>query len=529
MRQNPTALFKITTNLFGNTVSLIIMINLILAAVALFKDVFMASYLGTSSQADAFLLAYFLPDTVGNNLLASSLGIACVPVFSRLFVANEHYRLNKSITVIILYFMVFSVLLLIFFSLASKPIINNLGTGFSEYTRSLCTELFMIILPIIVAFPMITVGTSVLQVSNRFNIPALAPVLFNLVLLIGTLYVYLLPVPIQQGVYLLAASVLIGVIVMLALIWLAIRKYRIKVLVWPRFSELIRPAGDIREILRIFFPYLLILLSSQIVFTVERYLASKLEVGSIAGLNYAFRLAQFPLWVFVAAVSTVAFPSMSKATGLGHAEELKETLGKSLFLVFIVTLPLTVCLFFLRVPIISMLLQRGSFDDTSVKITAGILAGYTLTIVSQGIVLICLRAFLAIGRIFIPLLAVLISSGLTILFDYLLVDIIGSAGLGYGAAIGALVNSVALFYLINRELNLDMGRQLSNFMKVLVANLPVILVMALFCKVWYFMVAPSGFAFRVGYVFMVVVVGLPVYWVSLRLMGITVFTEDNCT
>jgi len=524
---NLKKIFISSDDRYHGAVSAVIVVNLFLAATALFKDVFTASYLGTSSQADAFLLAYFLPDMAGNNILANALGIACVPVFSRLLASGNSSRLAKSVTGVILYFAVFSFLLTVFSFLARNLIIDNLGPGLDAGTRTLCAKLFVVMLPILAAYPVIATGSAVMQVYGRFVIPAAAPVVFNLFFLGGLLYCSLLAKPLHTGVYVISVSILAGVTAMLALIWGSIRRNRIRVLVRPKMSEFLRPWQDVKDIFEIFFPYTLILMSSQLVFIVERYLASNLGVGTIAGLNYAFRLAQFPLWVFVSAVSVVVFPLMSRAAGTGRAGELKDTIGRSLRLVLIITVPLTICLFGLRVPVVSILLQRGSFEADSVQITAGILAGYALTVVSQGFSVICIRALLAFDRVLAALSAVLFSSGLNIVFDFYLVNVVGPAGLGYGAAAGALVNAAVLGFLLNRTLELDLNKRFGGFVKIAAANVPVLLVVWLFYKLWCFIGPDGGFAGRAGYAASVVMVGTPLYLASLRLMKIGVTDASN--
>lgn len=499
----------------------IVVINLVLAFTALLRDVFLASYLGTSSQADAFFLAYFIPDTVGNLLLAGALGVAAVPVFSRLYVANDNYRLNTVITNITIYFLLFSLFVMVISYIVRDNIIQFLGFGLGEESKTLCVRLLIIVLPTIVMFPFISIGISVLQVYERFYIPASVTVLFNLVFLGGILYAYLITMPLQKGVYLLAASVLAGVMAMVLLIFAAFKKYRIKVLVRPWASDIMDHSRELKEILKTFILYLSILVSTYMVYTIERFLASNLEVGSIAGLNYAFRLAQFPLWVFVSAVSAVALPSMSKANGLGRMEDLRKTLDKSLRLVFIITLPLSIIFYVLREPIVSIMLQRGSFDSGSVQVTAGILAGYSLTIVFQGVVFISLRAFLAAGRMLLPLVAVVISSAVNIVLDFHLVDVAGSAGLGYGAAIGALINSVMILFILKKEIRLDTAAQLNGFARILAASFPVYLLTALFNKTWLLLALDSGIILKMTFFLIVAATGLLIYWQSLKLMGVS--------
>jgi len=177
--------------------------------------------------------------------------------------------------------------------------------------------------------------------------------------------------------------------------------------------------------------------------------------------------------------------------------------------------------FVLRVPIVSFMLQRGSFDSGSVQVTAGILAGYSLTIVFQSVVFISLRAFLAAGRILSPLVVAVISSGVTIILDFYLVDVAGSAGLGYGAAIGALINSIMILFILKREIGLDTKAQLNGFARILMANFPVYLLIALTGKTLISILLYNSIFLNVAFFIIMSVAGLLIYWQSLKLMGVS--------
>lgn len=431
-------------------VETIILINLVLAVVAMFKDIFLASYLGTSSKADAFWLAFFLPDTMGQNLIGVALSAACIPVFSRLYVTKDYHRLRDTVTSVTVYFTTVTVILTVAFFYTRGFVIRSLGPTLDAEVLTLCTSLFTIMLPTIFLFPFVYVGTAVMQVHNRFNIPALVPVVYNLVLFCALLFGFFWQIPIDKGVYLLAAAVVVAAMAMLVLTGLGIKTNHIDVLELPGFSGLSRSSVFVKEIFNVFMPYLLILMSSQGIYFIERYLASGLAAGSVAGLNYAFRITQFPLWVFVAAVSTVSFPAMSKSIGLGQIDITKNTLIKSLRPVLVIILPLVIYLYVLREPVISVLFQRGSFDAKSVHMTAGVMAGYAISVISQGVVALCLRTLMALNHTLIALLFFMASAGLTILTDFQMVPKLGLAGLGYGAAIGSSVNAVILLFLLNR-------------------------------------------------------------------------------
>lgn len=506
----------------GGAIRSVAAINLALAAAALFKDIFMASYLGTSAEADALVLAYFIPDTVGNNLLASALGVACIPLFSRLYVAGDSRRLAGAVSACTVLFAAAATALTMFFYLGGRAVVDGLGAGMEKGARDLCLSLLAIILPALPLYPLVNIWGAALQVHNRFIFPALAPVLFNLVLLGSVLFLYLGSIPVQSGVHMVAGAILAGTAAMAATNLLAARRHRIGILAPPGRAVLLASWPDLKAVFSIFLPYLMILLTFQLVYAVERYLASGLEVGSIAGLNYAFRMSQFPLWVFVSAVSAVAYPSMAKATGTGRTGELRETAARSMWMVFAVTVPVAACMFILRVPAVSILLQRGSFDQYSVEITAGILAGYALGIVPQGVAAICLRAYLAAGKYHVPLMAMAASAGVNIALDFVLVARNGSAGLGYGAAAGALAGACILMFLLKRDLVPELALSPVKLAGMLAANLPVLLVAGLAYKAWP-LVGGAGPLGRLGYALGVVTLGLTLYLAGLRVAGLKEF------
>src|SRR5690554_1072407 len=125
--------------------------------------------------------------------------------------------------------------------------------------------------------------------------------------------------------------------------------------------------------LRIFLPYIVILFSLQAVYLAERYLVTAFDSGTTSALNYAFRLTQFPVWVFVSAVSIVILPSLSRHLAVGEVKEVRVVMVNAFRIVILVVLPSTLFLFLLREPLIIALFQRGAFDSRSVVLTTSIL------------------------------------------------------------------------------------------------------------------------------------------------------------
>ena len=419
---------------------LVILINLVLAVVAFGKDMFLAAYLGTSAEADAFLVSYFVVDTLGNNLLATALGIAGLPVLAGLKMQGLKQRFNKAVLAMAVFSLLAGGILTLLMWMGREPILDLFGSGLTPATVRLGTSVFSIILPAMVLFPLASVGTSILQVHGRFSLPALGPVVFNAVFLAGLIGLWQATIPPAQGVRWLGMAILAALCTMLITLWLPIFKsgqVRLGRLGWGLSSEL-------QAVFRRFLPYLAVIMSTQVTYAVERYLAAGQGIGNVAALNYAFRLVQFPIWVFVAAVSNVMFPAMAKAYSRGENPEFRRLVRKSLGACILVTVPVMLILFLGRRPIVALLFERGAFSAYSVGITATIMGGYTLTIVWQGVSTILLRALLSIGRTGLGTIAAWLAFIVNVGFDFSTVPVIGVSGIGYGAALGAFINALLL-------------------------------------------------------------------------------------
>ncbi|NLI92049.1 MAG: hypothetical protein GX434_07505 [Peptococcaceae bacterium] len=431
-------------------ITAIIGINLLLAFTSLLKDIFFASYLGTSSEADAFLLSYFIIDTVGNNLWAAALGVAFLPAFSEMSLKMGRMKADQMFGQISLLSVLTGVIFIVLFYLFRFWVVDFIGQGLEQQVRVLAGKLLVILLPALILFPLINVGISVLQVDRRFKLSAFSPVIFNSVLLGGTIIVWFASDVTEYGVMLLSGFILISVFIQFFYTWSLLGAAR-----FPKISSIFDIHGvktNMKKVSENFTPYFLVLLTSQVTYAVERYLASGLGEGTLAALNYAFRIVQFPVWVFIAAISAVAFPTLSRKLLLEGQEMFRMSVKQFLTVGLLLTIPMSIILFMLNTPIVSILFERGSFRHESTVMTSGIMSGYTLSIAWQGLSALLIRVCLLKDNKNLPLLAAVISMLVNILLDLLLVKDFGAAGLGYGAAIGTFVNFSILFLFLRKEL-----------------------------------------------------------------------------
>lgn len=139
---------------------------------------------------------------------------------------------------------------------------------------------------------------------------------------------------------------------------------------------------DARQVWVLFLPIWLGSLLGQVYIVVERALASGLAEGSLAALSFADKLRQLPLGLFVAAISTVLFPTLSELSAKGDKRGLEETLSSGLRLVALITVPAAFGLAMLREPIVRLLFERGAFDASSTATTAAVVLYYSIGIIA---------------------------------------------------------------------------------------------------------------------------------------------------
>lgn len=449
----------------NKAVGLVSFLNISLALLALTREILTASFLGTTAVADAFFLGYFLPDVVGNTTLGMATGLACIPVFSRNVAAMG--RAASSITLVVT---AGALLITTCCFFAAEPVIAWIGRGLTKETAELTLSLYRALLLLVILYPAYAIVSSLLQANLHFFTPGFGPVLFNALFVAALGALIIGKADGQKGAYVLALAICSGVAVMTAIQLIPLHALKFQ---WQRdFSyEHIKSFG------MLFFPIVLILLSNQSILLVERILAASSGPGGIAGLNYAYKLSQFPVWTFAAAAGAVIFPLLSKYSGAGELNNFKKVLDKNLRLIIFINTPLSLIIYAMHRQVIALFFKRGAFGDSSVEITAVILAGYSLSIAAQSAVYLLIRAFYALGRMGSVLLITLLATSMTIFLDLVLVRHAGLAGIGYGATAGSTLYAILLFYKLQRQTGYGAGPLLYFLAKLVAAGIPMVLTM----------------------------------------------------
>ncbi|MDQ7792867.1 MAG: lipid II flippase MurJ [bacterium] len=447
---------------YGRHVGTVILANAVLGVAAVAREVVLAANWGTSPLADAYLLAMYLPDFVGHLLVGSVLHLAAVPFLARAAHQSlEHLdRASRRLMVEVAVVMgVFAVAC----GIAAPSLIRLLGPGLTPAMQGQAVAFLRWMLPALVFYPLYGLGSGRHLARGSFWQPACGPVV------LATTVVVSLAVAARTGrLELMGLGHALGTAAMCAL-----QLGRWVVRPGPAMATAgFHPAPVYRAAL----PLGLAVVAGQFAVGVERAVASGLGAGTIAALNYAVKVVNFPLWIFVTAITTVTFAELSQHAADGDRPgAIRRTLA-ALRLVLFVSTPLAVATFFLRRQVLAVLFGYGAFDAAAVAISARVLAGYALFVPAGAIVFILSRSFHARSEFRVPLRAAVAGAGLMAALLVTMPARLGPAALGWAATGGAWLHAGVLGLVARSQLDVTWQRLGRGSAQLLVAVLPPALV-----------------------------------------------------
>jgi len=283
----------------------------------------------------------------------------------------------------------------------------------------------------------------VLNSLRHFAAPAAAPILLNVGIIAGALWIS----PwLSEPVVGVAIGVLIGGIlqILLQIPWIMKKGFSLRPLWMPR-----HPA--VKKIGLLMLPAIFGSAVYQLNQFIGTLLASFLPQGSISWLYYADRIVEFPLGVFAIAISTAALPSLAKQVAGKDLSDFRETLTHALRLVFFVTTPATVGMILLRIPIIEVFFQRGAFDRMSTLMTAQALLFYSLGLWAFSASRVMLSAFYAFQDTKTPVQVATITMIANALLSLLLMGPLRHGGLALSLSLSSTLQLLLLVFILRRR------------------------------------------------------------------------------
>ncbi|MGH7259395.1 MAG: murein biosynthesis integral membrane protein MurJ [Nitrospiraceae bacterium] len=434
------------------------------------RDMVLARLFGATASADAFFVAYRIPNLLRELFAEGSMSAAFIPVFT------EYHALREKKNAWELANAVFTTLLTIVTAItllgivAAPGIVWLLAPGFHGHPDKLAltTLLTRIMFPYLICISLAALAMGVLNSLRAFAAPALSPVFFNIFIIGCALF---LAPSFPEPILAVAIGVVAGGAAQFAmqLPGLALRGM---VFGW-RFQP---GHPGVRRIGALMVPSLLGLSVTQINITVSTVLASFFD-GGPTYLFYGMRLIQFPLGIFGVALATAILPTLSTQAARGALDELRGTLAFGLRMILFIILPAMLGLILLRQPIVHLFFEHGSFTAEDTLATATAVLCYAVGLWAFAGVRIIVAAFYSLQDTVTPAVVAAVAVLANLAFSILLMDRLESAGLALATALASMVNVSLLVAVLNRRLGgvdwFSVGRSAA---RTVVAAAPLVLV-----------------------------------------------------
>ncbi len=473
------------------------------------RDLVLANVLGAGASADAFFVAFKLPNFFRRMLAEGTLHAALIPVLARAKAEGEAAlaALRDS---------AFTAVLLVVFVLSAAGIwgmpvlLRIFAPGFvgdpERWPEAL--QLGRIMFPYLALIVLTALFWAFQNAEKRFAVPALTPALLNVALLWAGLVV---APRTSHPAEALAWGVIAGGVLQLVVQLPALA--RIGAL--PRLSlRLTNP--HLIEVLRLFGPALASIAAVQINILVGTVLATWLPAGAVAALYYADRLVQLPLALFGIALSTALLPALSELYQRGAEDRAKTTLAEGLAWLVWIVLPAAAGLIWLAEPIIRTLFEHGRFTAEASVRTAAVLAAYALGLVAYCWIKALSAACYAKKDAHAPMRYAFVGVGTNILLAIVLMWPLEAVGLALATSIAAWVQALLLWRRVADGAPLWRRQHLMRVLRAGAAVGAMLLALALFAQAW---ALPEGWPGRAGWLAAACVVGALVYLAAARALG----------
>ncbi|MCE5201886.1 MAG: murein biosynthesis integral membrane protein MurJ [Synergistaceae bacterium] len=458
------------------------------------REMLTAALFGATRQLDSFYIAYTLANLLRQLLAEGALSASFVPVFSRTLLGEGNdsaQDLAKQALSVLLLGGAFVVLIGVWMA---PLLVGVMAPGFAVAERVLAISLTRILFPFLLFVSVGALAMGVLNSMGCFFVPAVAPALSNIVYII-----FLLATMKSLSIWNLAAAVLLGGLCQMLLQWYWC--LRMGVLLLPSLPK--RGNVQLRSMMSLFLPYAAGLSINQINPVISRMLGSFLQGGSISVLNYADRVLQLPLGLFVIAISQAVLPMLSRQSRedtSGFRDFIRDALRFNLFLV----VPVAAGLFLVSDEIIHLLFFRGAFSEWAWHATATALALYGLGLPGMASSTVILRAMYARRMPRAAVTLTMVTVGVNLCASLVLMPMFSYAGLAAATAAAFTCSSIYGGWALSRNIKEDLNFFDMTWLSRLIVSVLIMTLSILFFK--FFVPYPMGSAIM-NRVLWVVVIG----------------------
>ena len=408
----------------------------------LIREQLLGFTLGAGPQAEAYLIAFRIPNLLRDLFAEGALSAAFIPAYSR----ADHESAQRGFDLARRLLTLLAIVLTMVCSLGiliAPLLVEAIAPGFEgiEGKSDLSIELTRVMMPILPFISFAAVAMGMLNARDRFATPAIAPAVFNLVNIVVVSILHAMRLRPEQIAYGWAVGSLVGSAAQFFIQWPALRGEGFSFRPDFHFKDPL-----IREILFTMAPATVSLAAVQINIFVSTNFTST-QPGAVAWLGYAFRLLYLPMGLFGVAVGTVAGARLSRLIAMGKQGEAHGQIAQALRLLIFLTLPSALGLICAGAPIVRLIYERGAFTAMDTSAVATALAWMSIGLVAYASTKVFVPYFYAMRQPRVPVAASLLAVAANLATLSLFFGTMGFKAAGLGMALGNLANGGFLLFM----------------------------------------------------------------------------------
>ncbi len=494
----------------ASIISLAILFSRLLGFV---RDILVAALLGTGPLAQAFFVAFRIPNLFRDIVAEGAANSSIIPVLAEsrlLYNRKDYLQIISSLQFV----MISSLLLLIFIGeIGAQYVVSAIAPGFraDPVLFPVAVRLTRLLLPFLLFIGLFGLNMSILHTEERFLSTSLGQPLFNLVMIFS---LFFWGIKMHQVLLSLVLGVWLGglALIMAQVVELNRLGYRVF-----HFRPSFHPA--VKKVFLLLGPRLVGTIIYHINILADTILASLSSIvgpGGIAAIYYASRLMQFPLAMFSISVAQAILPRLSHLN-CSKPSQIKETFRRSLELVVFLIVPSSAFLMSESKPIVSILFKRGAFDDYSVYITSEVLFFYSMGLLFFAGIKILVSGFHSLQDTKTPVKTAGFSLLINIILNLILMFPMKIAGLALASTVAGGVNFLLLMIMLDKRIGFINGDFIIEIIKMLLAG---VLVYAILSMV----------SLKYNFVFLIrtVIVAVGAYLIGCGILRIKIWRDFVC-
>ena len=481
----------------------------------LVREIVASSYFATSGAFSAFTIAFQLPNVVRSLFADAALSAAFVPVFTELLEQGKRKEAFKlASTLFFLILTVLSAITVLFIAFAGVIMPLFVGDELSQF-QDLTIGLSRVLFPVVLVLGLNGLVVGILNAYDHFTIPALSPLVWNMVILVclvGSQQV----LTGEDQLYGYAIGVLVGTVVQFGMALPMLRRFGFHLELSFSFRD-----ERVRRVLILMLPVTIGLGLINFNVLINSTLGSLVSDQAPRAIDAAFRIYMLPQGVFSVAIATVLFPALSRFAARRDYDGLRALMANGMRQIFLLLIPAAAATLALSEPITRLIYEHGRFGQSSTDLVSSALFWFSFSLPFSGVNLLLTRTFFSLQKPWITTGIAGLNLTVNVAVSVALYKPFGIAGIVIGTGVSSAVMTVTQMYFLRRELHgrLDGRRTLLVVIQVTIA---AALLAGACYGTWYVLDQALGVGLlaQLLTVGVALAVGLVVYALVVRLLGI---------